>query len=401
MIHRLISAFLIAVAAPFASAQSFAELASDGSPSRHQRLVQAAQKEGSLTVYTSNAAETIKVLSADFERRYGVRVDAWRASSAKVLQRAVAEKRANRWDFDAVSVSSPELEALYREKLLQEIDSGWHREMLEGAMPAHRGWAPQFINVFVQAYNTRAVRKQDLPKRWADLLEPKWRGMLGVEAKSGEWYCSLLKNLGEEKGTELFRRIAARNGLSVRSGNSVLANMVVSGEVPLALAVYSHMIEQAKRQGAPVDWFAIDPMIARSNGIGVSRGPPHPNAALLFYEYAIGEAQPLMLKMNYLSPVKKLASPLRGAKLLFVDPAADGAEVERCDNAYDALIKTVIFPVPASHLWRSAASSAPRAPSASPRASRACAMRRQFSARKALSEPAQELERAAVLSACA
>jgi iron(III) transport system substrate-binding protein len=47
-----------------------------------------------------------------------------------------------------------------------------------------------------------------------------------------------------------------------------------------------------------------------------------------------------MLKMNYLSPVKKLASPLRGATILFVDPAADGAEVERCDRAYDALIKT-------------------------------------------------------------
>jgi iron(III) transport system substrate-binding protein len=339
LIHRLISAFLLAVAAPFASAQSFVDLASDESPSRHQRLVEAARKEGFLTLYTSNAAPTLQVLSADFEKRYGVRVNAWRASSVKVLQRMTAEKRANRWDFDAVSVSSPELEALYREKLLQETHSGWHPEMLEGTLPAHRGWAPQFINVFVQAYNTKAVNKQELPKRWADLLDPRWRGKLGVEAKAGEWYCGLLKNLGEEKGTELFREIAARNGLSVRSGNSVLANMVVSGEVPLALTVYSHMIEEAKQQGAPVDWFSIDPMIARSNGIGVSRRPPHPNAALLFYEYAIGDAQPLMLKMNYLSPVKKLASPLRGAKILFVDPAADGAEVERCDNAYDALIK--------------------------------------------------------------
>ena len=340
MIHRLIFASLLAAAAPVASAQSFAELASDASPSRHQRLVEAARKEGSLTVYTSNAAPTIDALSADFEKRYGVRVDAWRASSAKVLQRAAAEKRANRWDFDAVSVSSPELEALVRENLLQEINSVLHGEMLEGTMPAHRTWAPQFINVFVQAYNTMAVRKQDLPTRWADLLEPKWKGMLGVEARAGEWYCSLLKNLGEEKGALLFREVAARNGLSVRSGNSVLANMVVSGEVPLALAVYSHMVEQARQQGAPVDWFAIDPMIARSNGIGVSRKPPHPNAALLFYEYAIGDAQPLMLKMSYVSPLKKLASPLRGAKILFVDPAADSAEVERCDNAYDALIRT-------------------------------------------------------------
>jgi len=338
LIARLISAFLLAVAVPLASAQSFADLASDDGPSRHQRLVQAARMEGFLTVYTSNAADTLRVLSADFEKRYGVRVDAWRASSAKVLQRAVAEKRANRWDFDAVSVSSPELEALHREKLLQEINSGWHGEMLEGTLPAHRGWAPQFINVFVQAYNTQAVKKRDLPERWTDLLEPRWRGMLGVEAKAGEWYCSLLRNLGEEKGTELFRQIAARNGLSVRSGNSVLANMVVSGEVPMALAVYSHMIDQARQQGAPVDWFAIEPTIARSNGIGVSRRPPHPNAALLYYEYAIGDAQPLMLKMNYLSPLKKLASALRGGRILLVDPA-DSAEVERCDNAYDALIR--------------------------------------------------------------
>jgi len=340
LIHRLISAFLLAVAAPLASAQSFADLASDESPSRHQRLVEAARKEGSLTLYTSNAAPTLQVLSADFEKRYGVRVNAWRASSVKVLQRMAAEKRANRWDFDAVSISSPELEALYREKLLQQTRSGWHPEMLEGTLPAHRGWAPQFINVFVQAYNTKAVNKQELPKRWADLLEPRWRGRLGVEAKAGEWYCILLKNLGEEKGKELFRQIVARNGLSVRSGNSVLANLVVSGEVPFAVAVYGHMIEEAKQQGAPVDWFSIDPMIARSNGVGVSRRPPHPNAALLFYEYAIGDAQPLMVKMNYLSPVKKLASPLRGAKIVFVDPAANSAEVERCDNAYEALIKT-------------------------------------------------------------
>ncbi len=335
----IISAFLLAVTVPFASAQSFAELAADGGPSRHQRLVEAARREGSLTVYTSNAAPTIEALSVDFEKRYGVRVNAWRASSVKVLQRMAAEKRANRWDFDAASVSSPELEALVRENLLQEIDSAWHKEMLEGTLPAHRGWAPQFINVFVQAYNTRAVKKRDLPKRWTDLLEPRWRGMLGVEAKAGEWYCSLVRDLGEEKGGELFRAISARNGLSVRSGNSVLANMVVSGEVPLALAVYSHMIDQARQQGAPVDWFAIDPMIGRSNGIGVSRRPPHPNAALLYYEYAIGDAQPLMLKMNYLSPLKKLASPLRGAKILLVDPATDSAEVARCDNAYDALIK--------------------------------------------------------------
>ena len=299
----------------------------------------AARKEGSVNVYTSNAAPTIQALVADFEKRYGVRVNLWRASSIKVLQRLAAEKKANRWDFDAVSVSGLEIEALYREGLLQEIRSKLHEDMLDGTLPAHRGWAPQFINVFVQAYNTNLVRKQDLPKRWADLADAKWRGKLSAEAASGEWYCTLLKHMGEKAGGELFRSIVERNGVSVHPGNSVLANMVISGEVSLALSAYTHIVYEAKDRGAPIDALIIEPLIGRVNGAGVSRKPPHPNAARLFYEYNIGESQPLMVKLHYFSPLKKLPSPLRDAKMVFVDLAMDSAQVARCDAAYDALIR--------------------------------------------------------------
>jgi iron(III) transport system substrate-binding protein len=288
-----------------------------------------------LTLYTSNAAPTIHALAADFEKRHGVHIDVWRASSVKVLQRLLAEKKAGRWEFDVVSISAPELEALYREGLLQELDSAAQRALLEGTLPAHRGWAPQFINVFVQAYNKNAISQNELPRRWADLADARWKGRLGVEANASEWYCTVLRTLGEEQGAELFRRIAASNGLSVRQGNSVLANMVVSGEVPLALAIYSHMIEGAKAQGAPVDWFALEPLVARVNGVGVSRRPPHPQAARLFYEYLLTDAQPLMVKLYYVSPRQDVPSSLRGAKLVFAEARVDA----RCDNAYAALLK--------------------------------------------------------------
>src|SRR5919197_2358792 len=294
-----------------------------------------ARKEGALTLYTSNAAPTIQALSTDFEKRYCVRVNVWRASSVKVLQRLLAEKKAGRWEFDAVSVSAPELEALYREDLLQPVDSSAHRELLEGTLPPHRGWAPQFINVFVQAYNSAAIRTEQLPRRWADLLDERWKGKLGVEANASEWYCTVLGTLGERQGADLFRRIASTNGLSVRHGNSVLANMVVSGEVPLALAVYSHMIDEAKAQGAPVDWFALEPLVARVNGVGISRQPPHPQAARLYYDYLLTDAQPILAKLHYVSPRQDLPSPLRGAKLVFAEAQVDA----RCENAYAALLK--------------------------------------------------------------
>ena len=71
----------------------------------------------------------------------------------------------------------------------------------------------------------------------------------------------------------------------------------------------------------------------------MSRRPAHPNAALLFYEYMISDAQPLMVKMNYLSPVIKLATPMKGAKVLFLDPAAPREEMEKCEAEFSALLK--------------------------------------------------------------
>jgi iron(III) transport system substrate-binding protein len=326
----------IACGAP-AQAQSFSELALDGRPERLQRLAAEARKEGALNYYTSIPEKDVGVLAADFGKRYGVKVNLWRASSIKVLQRAAAEARANRWEFDVVSISSPEMEALHRELLLQQVRSGRHADLAPDAMPAHRAWVPQFLNVFVQAYNTSRVRKQELPKSYAELADPKWKGRLGVEAADSEWYCGVIKHVGEEKGAKLFRDIVATAGWSVRSGHSLLANLVASGEVPLALTVYSYRIEQLKSAGAPVEWFGIDPVIGRANGVGVSRRPPHPNAALLFYEYLIGDAQPLMVKMNYLAASTRVGASLRGVKVRFIDPGMPLEEADRCARAFDDL----------------------------------------------------------------
>jgi iron(III) transport system substrate-binding protein len=338
-LRSMAAILLCGTASVVCTAQSIADLAAADNHARHQKLVEGAKKEGSVTFYTSIPEKDMAVLAADFEKRYGVKVNTWRASTVKVVQRLVAEKQANRWDFDAVDISSPEMEALYKEQVLQEVKSPLHRDLMEETLPAHRGWAPQFLSVFVQAYNANAVKKEDLPKSYEELANPKWKGMLGVEANDGEWYCGLLKHMGQEKGTKLFRDIVERNGWSVRSGHTLLTNLVASGEVPVGLTVYSYMIEQAKQKGAPVDWFAIEPLIGRSNGIGVSRKAPHPHAALLFYEYMIGDAQPLIVKMNYLSPVKRLATPMRGASIRYVDPTADRAEVERCEAAFNELTK--------------------------------------------------------------
>jgi len=92
-------------------------------PDREQFLLAGAKKEGEVSVYTSLISEDLGALSAAFEKKYGVKVKGWRASSEKVLQRAVTEARANRSDADVIETNGPELEAAYREKILQPLKS--------------------------------------------------------------------------------------------------------------------------------------------------------------------------------------------------------------------------------------------------------------------------------------
>ena len=304
-----------------------------------QDRVAAARKEGALTVYTTIAEKDLPTLIKPFESKYGVKVTVWRAGTSNVLQRALQETSAKKYDVDVIHIGSPEMEALAREQVLLPITSPVQNDLQPGSVPAHRQWAATLLSVWVQAYNTKLVNKANLPRTYRDLLDPKWKGKLGVEGKDEDWFASVVDVMGGgETGLKFFRDLVATNGLSVRQGHTLLNNLVISGEVPLALNIYNYMPEQARKKGAPIDWFAIEPAIARSNGVGVSRHAPHPNAAMLFYEYLLGDAQQYFVSMDYVPSNTKVASPLKGIKIVQTSPARSLDESDR----WGALFQNIV-----------------------------------------------------------
>ena len=287
-----------------------------------QDRVAAAKKEGALTLYTTIAEKDLPTLVKPFESKYGVKVTVWRAGTSNVLQRAVQETAAKKYDVDVIHIGAPEMEALAREQVLLPITSPVQNDLQPGSVPVHRQWAATLLSVWVQAYNTKLIDKASLPKTYRDLLAPKWKGKLGVEGKDEDWFASVVDVMGGgETGVKFFRDLVATNGLSVRQGHTLLNNLVISGEVPLALNIYNYMPEQARKKGAPIDWFAIEPAIARSNGVGVARHAPHPNAAMLFYEYLLGDAQQYFVRMDYVPSNIKVTSPLKGIRIVQANPA--------------------------------------------------------------------------------
>ena len=124
----------------------------------------AAKKEGTLTLYTTIAEKDLPTLVKPFESKYGVKVVVWRAGTSNVLQRAVAEAAAKKYDVDVVHIGSPEMEALAREQILLPVTSPVQNDLQPGSVPAHRQWAATLLSVWVQAYNTKLVKKESLPK---------------------------------------------------------------------------------------------------------------------------------------------------------------------------------------------------------------------------------------------
>ena len=118
------------------------------------KVIDAAKKEGEVSVYTSLIAEDLAALSQAFEKKYGIKVKGWRAGSEKVLQRALTEARANRQEADVIETNGPELEALYREKTLQPLKSAHLPDLMPQAIRPHGQWVGTRINLFVQSYNT-------------------------------------------------------------------------------------------------------------------------------------------------------------------------------------------------------------------------------------------------------
>ena len=318
------------------AAQAGRDLALYKGADREQKLIEAAKKEGELTVY--HVYPALPAIMTAFTKKYGIKVKVWRSGSEAVLQRVITESRGNRFEADVVQNNAPEAEASYRERLLQEVASPYFVDLLPGAVPAHHTWAGFTIDVFTAAYNTNAVKKDELPRSYQDLLNPRWKGRLGIEADDHAWFGSLLGELGEDQGLKLFNQIVATNGISVRKGHSALTNLVASGDVPLALTVYSWIPEQLKVKGAPIENWVIQPLLGQPSTIAVLKRAPNPASALLLYDFMLGEGQKLLADAHFVPASRKIPSPLGNVPLKLIDAGRVLEMQDRWQSLYDDTI---------------------------------------------------------------
>ena len=304
---------------------------------REQRMIEGAKKEKQVVVYTSlNTKDSVPIAQA-FEKKYGVKVELWRSSSEKVLQRAVTEARAGRHAVDAFELNGPEMEALYREGLLEQFHSPHFSSLPPAAFPKHRHYAADRFNFFTIAYNTNLVKPEEVPNRYEDLLHPRWVGKIGIEGSDEDWFASIVKHMGEEKGLAFFRKLAQMKP-QVRTGHTLLAELVAAGEIPLVATIYNHNAERLLVNGAPIKWKALDPTFGRPNAVAVTKRAPRPHAALLFVDFMISpEGQNLLKARNRVPASTAVETNLNKFPFRMIDPVIVLDEQEKWEKIWSEL----------------------------------------------------------------
>ena len=259
---------------------------------RQVRLVEGAKKESGLVWYSSTTAEDALALTKKFHEQHpAIQINHLRSSSEKLLERILAESRANAFKADIVSLPELELSIMIKRKLLARYQGAENSFYPPESKDPRGYWTGLYTSAWVPAYNTKMVTKEGAPKTYRDLLNPKWKGGIAMDNEPYNWYVVSLRYLesrdGKEAAADYMKKLAAQQ-MQWRKGHSLIGQLMSAGEFPLAAELQVHTVERAKATGAPIDWSVLDGVIPISKvGAAVTSTGNNVYTSALFYDFLL------------------------------------------------------------------------------------------------------------------
>jgi iron(III) transport system substrate-binding protein len=246
--------------------------------------VAAAKKEGKVVVYGSVPSKSMSAINDGFAKKYGIKVEYWRASSTKVMDRALTEWRAGRPGFDVVEGNRGVQLIMKKEGLFGKFISPPSEKFPEQFKEKDGLMTPWRLVPIGILYNTELVKGNDIPKSFSDLLDPKWKNQISMPDPSrhtttAQFLDNLDKIVGE-KAKDFVKGLARQQPHMVESLAPV-ANVLIRGEAKVGIT-YVKYIKQYK---GPMDYAMLDKFLADANYTNLSAKAHSPNAAKLYIEY--------------------------------------------------------------------------------------------------------------------
>ena len=246
--------------------------------------IEAAKKEGRVIVYAAVPPQTMKVINEPFEKKFGIKVEYWRASTTGVLDRALNEWRVGTAPFDVIEGNKGPQYILKSEGVFAKYQPPSASKYPKQFLEADQLLTPWRFNPISIMYNTTLVKKDEAPKSIQDLLLAKWKGKITIpdparHTTTAQFLADLDKYDGI-KWRDFAKNLAQQQPFMVESFAPIV-NTVVKGEAALGLT-YLKYVGQYK---GPIDYARLNKYLADVNYLGVNRKAPHTNAGRLYIEY--------------------------------------------------------------------------------------------------------------------
>jgi iron(III) transport system substrate-binding protein len=244
-------------------------------------VVEAAKKEGTLSLYTSASTGPSNAIAEAFRKKYGINASVYRAGSADVATRVQSEESANRQQADALIIEEPALGLIVQ--YLAPYDSP-ERARIDAAYKAPQSTLIRMYMAQI-GWNSNAVKAGTAPADWKDLLDPKWKGRFGsldphVTATTLAWQVLMEKLYGPS-----FLQQFGANQPKLYASTNAMSQAIVSGEIDLGLTNSFGVIQMAET-GAPMAGVVPKSTVLFGGNVAVFAKAPHPNAGRLFVDFA-------------------------------------------------------------------------------------------------------------------
>ncbi|MQA87468.1 MAG: extracellular solute-binding protein [Streptosporangiales bacterium] len=259
----------------------------DGEQIADAKLYGAAQEEGSLTLYTALSTTRELAIDAAFEKDTGLTINMVRLPGGRLYSRVVSEHKSGKLRADVIRQTDRGLADSYLEEGVWQPYCAPFLEKVEEKLkgPDCNFWASQ-TPFYALGYNTELVKESEAPRTWDDLLDPQWKGKIGmayIGAGGSTWARDLF--LRKEKGLEYWKRLAAQKPVITGSAGSV-TELNARGEVPVAVVLPGTQL-LAKDEGAPLAvTLPEDGLPSYAQWLGLTAEASNPNAAKVFLNWS-------------------------------------------------------------------------------------------------------------------
>ena len=288
---KLFPAFLTAVAfLAFTHELSIAQARPETDP-RFEKLAKEfypkAKQEGALVVYTVWDVDHIRSLTDAFSKRFpGINGTYWQATRSEVTTRTLTEYQGNQASVDVILTEAP--------LVLHAAGATQPYQTVQGnSLFVNDAIAPvASLQIQALAYNTKKLKREDVPKSWEDITNPKYKGIVALDdpMRAGP-LSSMLAAFKDEwkddaRWVNFIKGLKALN-VPVHKSTTAMFRLLVAGEYSIVMPALFHDVVHDKETGSPVDFARGAGPVISPQQAAIYVKAPHPTAGKLFAEWLV------------------------------------------------------------------------------------------------------------------